>query len=148
VEDLESPRDIICVYLESLGFNDVSGVASAGEALALLEENPTKFSCVVTDIRMPQVSGAELIKKLRSDKRFSSLPIVVLTAYGTVDCLLDCLRNGASGFLVKPPKKSDMIREMGRAIRIRESGRHARLASAEEVEYVHDLLEKRGLETE
>ena len=49
-----------------------------------------------------------------------------------------------TGFLVKPPKRVDMIREMGRAMRIHKSGRNARLASPDETEYVHELLEKRG----
>jgi two-component system, chemotaxis family, chemotaxis protein CheY len=145
VEDLDSPRDIICVYLESLGFSDVTGVSSAKEALDLLQSDPTKFSCIVTDIRMPQMTGAEMIKKIRSDQRFLTLPIVVLTAHGTVDCLIDCLKNGASGFLVKPPKKPDMVRELGRARRIHASGRNARLASPDEAEYVQELLEQKGL---
>ena len=145
VEDLDSPRDIICIYLESLGFAQVTGVSSAKEALQTLENNPGKFSCILTDVRMPEMTGAEMILELRGDQRYANLPIVVLTAYGTVDCLLDCLRNGASGFLVKPPKRVDMIRELGRAMRIHKSGRNARLASADETEYVHELLEKRGL---
>ncbi len=147
VEDLDSPRDIICVYLESLGYSHVTGVASAQEALDLLQKDAEKFSCIVTDVRMPQMSGAEMIRKLRSDKRFSQLPIVVLTAYGTVDCLIDCLRSGASGFLVKPPKRLDMVREMARAMRIHASGRNARLASPDEAEYVQELLEKKGFGT-
>lgn len=145
VEDLDSPRDIICVYLESLGYAHVTGVGSAQEALDLLEKDAGKFSCILTDVRMPQMSGAEMIKKIRADKRFMQLPIVVLTAYGTVDCLIDCLRSGASGFLVKPPKRLDMVREMARAMRIHASGKNARLASPDEAEYVQELLEKKGL---
>ncbi len=145
VEDLDSPRDIICIYLESLGFAHVTGVSSAKEALKALDENPGKFSCIMTDVRMPEMTGAEMIHTLRDDSRYVNMPIVVLTAYGTVDCLLDCLRSGASGFLVKPPKRVDMIRELGRAMRIHKSGRNARLASPDETEYVHELLEKRGL---
>lgn len=144
VEDLDSPRDIICVYLESLGFSQVQGVSSAKEALAVLDANPDQFSCILTDVRMPQMTGAELIKEIRTDQRFSKLPIVVLTAYGTVDCLIDCLRSGASGFLVKPPKRPDMVRELGRAMRIHASGKNARLASPDETAYVQELLEKRG----
>lgn len=144
VEDLDSPRDIICVYLESLGFGDVTGVASAKEALEILNADPEKYACVLTDIRMPQMTGSEMIKRIRSDANLSKLPIIVLTAYGTVDCLIDCLKSGASGFLIKPPKRPDMVRELGRAMRIRSSGKHARLASSEEAEYVQELLEKRG----
>ncbi|MCB0320787.1 MAG: hypothetical protein KDD60_07645, partial [Bdellovibrionales bacterium] len=41
VEDLDSPRDIICIFIESLGFSEVHGVASASEALSLLERDPS-----------------------------------------------------------------------------------------------------------
>lgn len=148
VEDLDSPRDIICAYLESLGFPKVLGVSSAKEAMAELEKNTGEeaFACILSDVRMPQVSGAQLIEMLRSDKRYANLPIIVLTAYGTVDCLVDCLRAGASGFLVKPPKRQDLVRELSRAIRLTVEGSSPRLAKPEEAELLRDLLTERGLE--
>lgn len=118
VEDLSSPRDIICVYLETLGFKDVCGVSSGQEAITILQEHPQKFSCIITDIRMPKMRGDELIELIRKDPRISHLPIVVLTAYGTPETLVRCLQAGASGFLVKPPKKLDLLRELARAGRI------------------------------
>lgn len=144
VEDLDSPRDIVCAYLENLGYTQVTGVASAREALTLLEDDSQEFSCVITDIRMPQMTGAELITQIRASTRNARLPVIVLTAYGTVDCLVECLRNGASGFLVKPPKRQDLVRELGRAMRIFSSGRNARLSSVDEAEYVQEMLEKKG----
>lgn len=143
VEDLESPRDIICIFIESLGFSRVVGVRSAHEALKLLESGEEEFSCVVTDIKMPEISGKELIEVIRKNKNLQHLPIIVLTAYGTVDTLIDCLKAGASGFLVKPPKKNDMLRELSRAIRIASGQESPRLASHEEAEYVRQMIESR-----
>jgi len=145
VEDLLSPRDIICVFIESLGFRDVHGVGSAMEALKLLEENPDRFNCVITDIRMPEVTGKQLIEVIRKTKELKDLPVVVLTAYGTADILVECLGVGASGFLVKPPKKVDLLRELSRAIRINNGEEAARMVEAEEVEKLHDILEQRGI---
>lgn len=142
VEDLDSPRDIICIFLESLGFAEVVGMSSASEALKKLEADPEHFACVVTDIRMPHISGKEMIEIIRSHARLRHLPVVVLTAFGTVDTLVECLRAGASGFLVKPPKKADMLRELSRAIRIHQGQLNPRLASYDEAEYIRRHLEE------
>ncbi len=144
VEDLDSPRDIICAYVESLGFPSVEGVRSAREALDLLGKDPQHFSCVLTDIRMPRMTGEEMLRELRADKKLQHLPVVVLTAYGTVDCLIDCLKAGASGFLVKPPKRNDIVREVSRAYRLFSSGADPRLISSEEADSLRELLLERG----
>jgi len=144
VDDLDSPRDIICSYIESLGFPSVVGAASAGEALEILRNDPAHFSSVVTDIRMPHMTGEELIRKLRADKRLCHLPVIVLTAYGTVDCLIDCLKAGASGFLVKPPKRQEILREISRAYRLFMSESDPCMVSGDEAESLREILLERG----
>jgi len=144
VEDLESPRDIICIFIESLGYPAVVGAGSAMEALNLLNHDPKGFSCILTDIRMPYMSGKELIEAVRSDDRHKNIPIIVLTAFGTADCLIDCLRAGASGFLVKPPKKADMQRELARAKRLLAHGLDPRLIREGELDVFREALHAKG----
>ena len=145
VEDLDSPRYIISVYVEELGFPLVSGTDSAKKALAELESDPNRYSCIITDLRMPEMNGQELIEKIRENPKLLHLPIIVLTAWGTSDALVDCLKAGASGFLVKPPKKTDMRRELARARRIAVGAANPRLASPEEAEGLRTLLISKGL---
>ncbi len=140
VEDLDSPRDIICAYVEGIGFPNVEGVGSAKEALEKLSATPGYFSCVLTDIRMPEMTGEQLIREIRRSSILHQLPVVVLTAYGTMDCLLDCLKAGASGFLVKPPKKADITRELSRAYRMVTHKKNPRLVNPEDVDALQDLL--------
>lgn len=144
VDDLDSPRDIICALLETMGVAEVVGVGSAKEALELLTHESERFSCVLTDIRMPDVKGDMLIEQVRKDPRLLHLPVIVLTAYGSADTLISCLKAGASGFLVKPPKRADLTREIGRAYRIYNRGASPRLASPEEAEALRSILEQRG----
>lgn len=148
VEDLDAPRDIICAYIESMGFSAVVGTSSAAEALTLLESDRGGTSCIITDIRMPQMTGDKFISSApaaRKHDKLRHLPIIVLTAYGTTDCLIDCLKAGASGFLVKPPKKHDLTRELGRACRIATQGANPRLATEEEAELLRGTLLEQGL---
>jgi CheY-like chemotaxis protein len=144
VEDLDSPRDIICFFVENLGLGTVKGVSSARKALAEIEADPKAYTCIITDIKMPKMSGKELIDVVRLHPKLQHIPIIVLTAYGTVDTLIDCLKAGASGFLVKPPKKEDLLRELGRAIRISERGASPRLAAEFEAEQLRELLLSKG----
>lgn len=144
VEDLDSPRDIICFFLESLGFPIVRGVSSAKEAMVQLIEKGN-YACVITDMRMPHVTGEELIREIRHTAALAQLPVIVLTAYGTADTLVSCLKAGASGFLVKPPKRDDLLREISRAMRLTAEGRPPRLASPDEAELIHAVLLEKGL---
>lgn len=145
VEDLDSPRDIICTYLEGIGYPNAVGVNSAAKAIELIERDPREFGCIITDFKMPDLSGAQLIERIRARAALRHIPILVLTAYGTSDCLVDCLKAGASGFLVKPPRRVDLGRELAKAARLLASKADPRLAKPEEAEAVRDLLAERGL---
>jgi CheY-like chemotaxis protein len=140
VEDLDSPREIICLFLEGLGYDRITGVSSAKEAIQLLQEQPSKFTTVITDVKMPGMNGADLIRFIRRDIDLKRLPVIVLTAYGTADCLVDCLKAGATGFLVKPPKKPDLKRELQRAERVRKSGASVRLIKESKVQDLYNII--------
>ncbi len=146
VEDLDSPRDVICAFVEKAGEAEVQGVASAAEALSTLEQDAAAFDCIITDINMPMVPGGKLIERIRAHKHLQHLPVIVLTAYGTADNLVACLKAGASGFLVKPPKKRDLLRELSRARRIRSGQLSPRLASNDEADSLRTVLVDWGFE--
>src|SRR5690606_17810175 len=135
------PREIVCYLLESLGFHTLTAVASAEEALALLQSSGERFSCVITDIRMPRIDGSELVRQVRRDPRLQHLPVIALTAHATSDTLVGCLRAGVSGFVVKPPRKEQLERELARARRIALGRQSPRLATHGEADFIeHTLL--------
>lgn len=144
VEDLDSPRDIICDYVERLGYGPVVGVASGEAALQAIESGDVEWRCIVTDERMPKITGHKLIELVRSNPKTTNIPIVVLTAHGTASCLIDCLKAGATGFLIKPPKRAELQRELERADRVRHHRLSARLSSREEADRLREILIARG----
>lgn len=144
VEDLEAARDIICSFVEHLESAKVKGVSSGKEALDELLANPQDYSCVITDINMPGMTGVELTEKIRLNDKTKHIPILALTAYGTPDVLLKCLAAGASGFLVKPPSKANLSRELGRVKRLLASKENPRLIQASDVESMREILEEKG----
>ena len=141
VEDLDSPRDIICSYIESLGYSNVRGVRSMEEALGVLHPNPNAYFAVVTDINMPRHSGIELIRTIRLDEQLAHLPIVVLTAYATAENLIDCVRAGATGFLVKPPRKKLLKAELDKCKRIFVNRMPPRICRAEDAHLLEEALD-------
>lgn len=77
------------------------GLARSGaEALAMLEKRPP--SAMILDIMMPGMDGVTLCRHLRRDSRFSSLPILFLTAKGSTEDIVDGLDAGADDYVIKP----------------------------------------------
>jgi len=88
--------------------------------------------------------GWELIEKVRNEATLKHVPIIALTAYGTADNLMKCLQAGASGFLVKPPSKAQLSRELSRAKRIILNAENPRLVQPEDVDVMRDVLAEKG----
>ncbi|MEJ2748202.1 MAG: response regulator [Anaerolineae bacterium] len=57
---------------------------------------------VIADINMPKMGGISLLREIRADERFQSLPVIMLTALGQRDIQQKALSSGATGFLTKP----------------------------------------------
>ncbi|WP_346796077.1 sigma-54 dependent transcriptional regulator [Halomonas sp. Bachu 37] len=105
VEDDAAIRELLEEELQDAGYT-THGVESAEDAIAQLGRNT--FALMVTDVRLPGISGIELLQKLREGD--SSMGIIVITAFGTIDQAVDALKLGADDFLTKP-LDLDAIRE-------------------------------------
>lgn len=83
--------------LESCGYKvKVSG--SGADALEKFQED--KFEVVITDMRMPGMSGMDVLRGIK--KVSSKTPVIVITAYGTVNTAVEAMKEGAADFLMKP----------------------------------------------
>ncbi len=97
IEDDESYRVAVQRLLKSAGFS----VKSFGSAEAFLNSGQQyETGCLITDIRMPGMSGLELQSKLNSDH--CPIPAIFITAHGDEKMRLQAMRGGAVKFLVKP----------------------------------------------
>ena len=80
--------------------HEVTCATWAGEAIDILVEQKKKTDLVITDLRMPLVTGITAVYAIH--KVLPHLPIVVLTAFGSPEVKAECLRQGATDFLEKP----------------------------------------------
>nr|WP_249325772.1 sigma-54 dependent transcriptional regulator [Halomonas boliviensis] len=97
VEDDAAIRELLEEELQDAGYTTL-GVPSAEEAIALLSH--TSVSLVITDVRLPGMTGIQLLQQLR--QAGSELGIIVITAFGTIDQAVEALKLGADDFLTKP----------------------------------------------
>lgn len=97
IDDDESVRDALSGLLRSAGLR-ARCFASAEEFLRSGDHHHT--ACLITDIRMPGMTGLELQTKLNQEK--CAVPIIFITAHGDAKMRLQALRSGAVEFLAKP----------------------------------------------
>jgi response regulator RpfG family c-di-GMP phosphodiesterase len=111
VDDDSSVRDVIAVLLGEEGY--ACTVASSAEA-ALAAMRHSEYPLVISDVRMPGKDGVWLLERVRELHPDSA--IVLLTAYGDTEAAVECLRSGAADYLLKPPKVTDLVRAIERAL--------------------------------
>ena len=97
IDDDEAMRESLAFLLGAVGME----VQTYESAEAFLEIAPTvKAGCVITDVRMPRLSGVELLRQLRD--RQVSIPVIMITGHGDVPLAVEAMKIGAMDFLEKP----------------------------------------------
>ena len=103
--------------------HDVAWCQSADEALRMLSER--KFDVVLTDIRMPDKTGLELCQSIHQSR--PNVPVVVMTAFGSMQTAVSALRSGAYDFITKPVDMDLLSLTIARAMERRSLKRQIRL---------------------
>ena len=104
IDDEASLRQTLARILQRAGF-EVTTAANGKDGLALVHEHP--FDLLYLDIRMPDVSGLELLKSIHT--KFPDLPVILFTAQPDLNSAVEALRRGATDYLLKPLKPQTVI---------------------------------------
>ncbi|HEY4220000.1 MAG TPA: sigma-54 dependent transcriptional regulator [Myxococcota bacterium] len=154
-DDEASLRKVLAASLRKEGF-DVVSVKSGDEALEVLEASEAPdtgepFHVVITDLRMPGMDGMTLLSRIT--KRYKDLPVVVLTAHGTVDLAVQALKQGAFDFVTKPYERDELLAVVKKALehRARDLGEphgagddteRTLVGTSVRMRHVHDIIQK------
>jgi DNA-binding NtrC family response regulator len=111
VDDDESLRRVMQVQLEDLGY-DVATAANGDAALVSLQSSPREL--VITDLKMPGMSGIDLLRKVRAS--FPETIVVVVTAFGTVETAVEAMKQGAYDYITKPVHPDALELSVGKAL--------------------------------
>ncbi|HYX30846.1 MAG TPA: sigma-54 dependent transcriptional regulator [Pyrinomonadaceae bacterium] len=111
VEDKESLRKVLRLTLERAGYS-VTEAADARAAMAEIARVPHKI--VLTDLRMPDGSGIDVLHAAKTAD--STVPVIVMTAYGSIDEAVQAMKDGAHDFLQKPVDSNHLLLLVERAL--------------------------------
>ena len=104
VDDEESLRHMLQVFLAREGYEVVSVPGAAG---AIAELDARDYDCVLCDVRMPRVSGLDLLDQLARRERPPT--VIMMSAFGSHDLALDAMRRGAYDYVSKPFKPDEVL---------------------------------------
>jgi two-component system alkaline phosphatase synthesis response regulator PhoP len=104
IDDEASLRQTLARILQRAGY-EVTTAANGKAGLSLVTEHP--FDLLYLDIRMPDVSGLELLKTIHT--KFPDLPVILFTAQPDLNSAVEALRRGATDYLLKPLKPQAVI---------------------------------------
>ena len=111
IDDDEAVRTSLGFLLE---MNDLPAKTYASAVEFLEVADSLKGGCIVTDVRMPQMSGLDLVRRLK--ERGSKLPVIVITGHGDVPLAVEAMRAGVMDFIEKPFDDEVLVRSIRTAL--------------------------------
>ena len=126
VDDEEEARKLCSDVAEEAGLR-VLGARTTEQALEILEQDPVDL--VVTDMRVPELGGLDLLRRIRQS--YPHIAVLVLTQYGTIESAVEATRLGAADFVTKPYHVEDLRAKLDRMVRALDLERENRVLREE-----------------
>jgi diguanylate cyclase (GGDEF)-like protein len=139
VDDISDNRSILKRRFERRGF-DVTEAESGLVAIDMIEKNP--FDLVLLDVMMPGIDGMETLKRIRSQKSASALPVIMVTAKSESDNIVGALEQGANDYVTKPVDFAVALARVNTQLSRRRAEQQVALAN-EELRRANEDLERR-----
>ncbi len=133
VDDERNIRVHLARFLENCG-HSVKTAETARQALDLLMEDP-RFDLVLTDYKLAEVNGLELLRRIKHQT--PEIPVILMTAYGTIENAVEAMKAGAYDYLTKPFSLEQIEHVVSRALEVQKLRAENRL--------LRDTLEERPL---
>jgi two-component system chemotaxis response regulator CheY len=108
VDDSITMRRIIANSLKAAGYEDFVEAGNGMEALERVEG----IDLILTDWNMPGMDGLSFVKQIRQNAQTAKIPIIMVTAEGTKDSVLEALKAGVNDYIVKPFTKTIIIEKL------------------------------------
>ena len=127
VDDVAVVRKAIRTTLTNAGY-EVMEAEDGEQAIRILQglADPIPVDAILSDLRMPQLNGAELITYFR--RQYPAIPVVALTAYTDIELAVSLMRQGVMDFLVKPVLQDEILSVVRRAVEQQGMHKHQGIA--------------------
>ena len=111
VDDSRVVRKVARRIASDLGF-ECTEAEDGNSALTALGQG--SFDFVVTDWNMPGMTGIELLKAIRADDRYKTLPVLMVTAEAKREQIIEAAQNGVNGYIIKPFTAQTLEEKLGK----------------------------------
>ena len=124
IDDSEEGCEIAEAMLATAGYEQDRTAASAADAYRLLgigeaATQPSAVDLMLLDILMPEIDGIEACARIRSDPRYSSVPIIMVTSLGDTDSLANAFVAGATDYITKPVNRVELLARVRSALKLK-----------------------------
>ena len=140
VDDEPSIRKVLAAHLGRMGY-DVATAQDGAEAISALEDD--LFHVVVSDMQMPVVNGLDLLRWVREHQ--PGLPLILITAHGTVDSAVQALKDGAFDYISKPFDQDELQASIAKALATERRNAHHATADPGERGIIGETPIMRGI---
>ena len=113
VDDERFMRESVTAFLEEYGYNVISST-DGRDAARKLKASDVDIDIVLTDIKMPEVTGIELLEEIHAMN--PEKPVILMTAYAELDAAVNAVRKGAFDFLIKPYRPEYLLHTVEKAV--------------------------------
>ena len=108
VDDFNTMRRMVIKMLKELGFEDIVEAPDGAVAFDLLKEN--EIDLIISDWNMPNMTGIELLEKVRATDGYQDTPFIMVTAEGQKEQVIEAVKKGVTGYIIKP-FTADVLKE-------------------------------------
>jgi phosphoserine phosphatase RsbU/P len=125
IDDTEDGREIVEAMLAAAGYGMTSAVGSAAEAYRFLgigegsKQQPSAIDLILLDVMMPDIDGIEACARIRSEKRYSTVPIIMVTSLADSDSLANAFVAGATDYITKPVNRIELLARVRSALKLK-----------------------------
>jgi PleD family two-component response regulator len=125
IDDSEDGRDIAEAMLNAAGYTAITAVGSAAEAYRFLgmgqsmSELPSPIDLILLDVMMPEIDGIEACARIRGEKRYSTVPIIMVTSLADADSLANAFVAGATDYITKPVNRIELLARVRSALKLK-----------------------------
>ncbi|MEA1867505.1 MAG: chemotaxis response regulator CheY [Thermodesulfobacteriota bacterium] len=114
VDDFGTMRKVIKNLLRQIGYQDFTEAEDGTSALKVLKSQKIDF--VISDWNMPNMTGIDLLRAVRTDSNLSSLPFLMVTAESLKENVMEAVKAGVSNYIVKPFTAEVLNEKIGKIV--------------------------------
>jgi two-component system chemotaxis response regulator CheY len=102
VDDMMTMRKLVGKACKEIGFTDLTEASDGIQAWQKVTEANPPFGLIISDWNMPNSTGIDLLKRVRSDSRFGKMPFILVTAEAEQHQIVEAAKAGVSNYVIKP----------------------------------------------